>query len=75
MKQAYPIPYVEIGRGYAALRFGGASHGRAAVELGLPAAEVRILEARLQARRPRSASDRTHAAAVRAAGGYPVLDR
>ena len=75
MKPTYPIPYVEIGRTYAVLRQGGAPQGRAAAELALPSARVRLLEAGLRRHRPRCGRDAAHAAAVLAAGGYPVLDR
>ena len=75
MKPTYPIPYVEIGRTYAVLRQGGAPQERAAVELGLPATRVRVLEAGLRRHRPRCGRDAVHVAAVLAAGGYPVLDR
>ena len=74
MKTAYPFAYVKIGRSYAVLRCGGASQGRAAVELGLPPATVADLEARFRARRRRS-RDAAHVAAVLAAGGYQVLAR
>ena len=76
MKPTYPIPYVEIGRSYAVLRQGGAPTARAAVELGLPATRVRLLEAQLRRHRPRCGRDAAHVAAIQAAGGgYPVLDR
>ena len=84
MDTAYPTPYVEIGRTYAALRHSGASQGRACAELGLAADRGRQLEALFRvprpgqgvdAARPRFARCAAHVAAVAAAGGYPVLRR
>lgn len=84
MDTPYPIPHVEIGRTYAALRHSGASQGRACAELGLAADRGRRLEALFRvphpgqgadAARPRFARCAEHAAAVVAAGGYPVLRR
>ena len=74
MKPAYPITYVEIGRAYAALRWGGASQGRAGAEMGLGAALLPDLEARFR-RRLRRPRDAAHVKAVLAAGGYPALSR
>jgi len=75
MKPAYPHTYVEIGRTYAALRWGGASQGRAGAELGLPPASVPDLEARLRWRHARRPRDGAHVRAVLRAGGFPVLPR
>jgi len=71
-----------LGQNYAALRFGGASEGRARAELGLAPGDARWLEALFRRRQagggpeavlPRFARHDRHVAAVRAAGGYPVL--
>jgi hypothetical protein len=75
MKPAYPITYVEIGRTYAALRWGGASQGRAGAELGLSPAVLPDLEARFRWRHARRPRDAAHVKAVLRAGGYPALDR
>ena len=81
---SYPSSYVEIGRTYAALRQSGASSRRAGLELGLSVAELHQLEALFRVRRPglgcdavrpRFARCAQHVAAVRRAGGYPVLSR
>jgi hypothetical protein len=81
---SYPSSYVEIGRTYAALRQSGASSSRAGLELGLSAGEQHQLEALFRVRRPglgcdavrpRFARCAQHVAAVRHAGGYPVLCR
>ena len=84
MTPSYHTPYVEIGRTYDVLRYGGASPERAQSELGLSPARGCELEARVGARRagppgdamrPRFARHGRHVAAVLAAGGYPVLSR
>ena len=75
MKPAYPITYVEIGRSYAALRWGGASQGRAGAELGLAPAVLPDLEARFRRRETRRPRDAAHVRAVLAAGGFPALPR
>ena len=84
MSTAYPIPHVEIGRTYAVLRYSGASTARACAELGVPAERGRQLEALFRVKRPSQGADAArprfarcaaHVAAVRAAGGYPVLQR
>ena len=84
MSTAYPIPHVEIGRTYTALRYGGAPEARARAELGLSAAKARELEALFRVQRPGPTGDTTrprfarsaeHVAVVLAAGGYPVLCR
>ena len=84
MKPILPTPGVQIGRTYAALRFSGASESRARIELGLAPRRGRELEAMLRASRPGNRADRErprfarcaqHVAAVKAAGGFPVLGR
>ena len=84
MKPTLPTPHVQIGRTYAALRYSGASEGRARIELGLAPRRGRELEAMFRAPRPGDRADRErprfarcaqHVAAVKAAGGFPVLCR
>ena len=84
MNAPYLLPSVRIGRTYAALRYSGASQGRACAELGLPADSGRQLEARFRVPRPSQGADAPrprfarcdlHVAAVLATGGYPVLRR
>lgn len=67
---------------YCALRHGGASKARACAELGVKSGRVQALETFFRRRwrgpaddamRPRFARHGQHAAAVLAAGGYPVL--
>jgi hypothetical protein len=82
MTPAYPTSYDEIGRTYAALRYGGAPQGRARAELGLPEADGAVLEAAFRRRRrgddqmrPGFARHERHVAAVLAAGGFPAVRR
>jgi len=84
MKPTLPTPGVQIGRTYAALRYSGASESRAWTELGLVPRRGRELEAVFRAARPGDRADRErprfarcaqHVAAVKAAGGFPVLRR
>lgn len=67
---------------YSALRHGGASQARACAELGVSSGRSEALERGFlrrrpdgpeDAMRPRFARHERHAAAVLAAGGYPVL--
>lgn len=67
---------------YSALRYSGASAERAQAELRIGSDHARKLEAIFRVARPGKALDRmrprfaqhdAHVAAVRAAGGYPVL--
>lgn len=62
---------------YAALRHGGASAGRAGLELALPGKTATRLERLFLNRsgdlRPKFARHDRHVASVLRAGGYPVL--
>lgn len=69
---------------YAALRYGGASQGRAQAELAISPGEAAVQEwifnvgrpgKMLDRMRPRFARHRGHVAAVLAAGGFPALKR